>query len=53
MQATNTLQEVEMKYLLLGLVVLVLTTFMFVLMSKAVYVELRARAGRGKSGRWN
>lgn len=41
-----------MKYLLLGLVVtLLLTTFMFALMTKAVYVELREWAGRGKSGR--
>ena len=41
-----------MKYLLLGLVVtLLLTTFMFVLMTKAVYVELREWAGKGKSGR--
>jgi hypothetical protein len=46
------LQEVKMKYLLLGLVVtLLLTTFMFTLMTKAVYAELRERAGRGKSGR--
>jgi hypothetical protein len=46
------LQEVEMKYLLLGLIVtLVLTTFMFVFMAKALYVELRERAGRGISGR--
>jgi hypothetical protein len=41
-----------MKYLLLGLVVtLMLTTFMFVLMTSAVYAELREWAGRGKSGR--
>jgi hypothetical protein len=53
MQAVSTLQEVKMKYLLLGLVTLVLTTIMFVLMSKAVYVELRERAGRGKLGRRN
>jgi hypothetical protein len=42
-----------MKYILLGLVALVLTTITFVLMSKAVYVELREQAGRGKSGRRN
>jgi Na+-transporting methylmalonyl-CoA/oxaloacetate decarboxylase beta subunit len=53
MQAAYTLQEVKMKYLLLGLVALVLTTFMFVLMSKAVYVELRERAGRENPGRRN
>jgi hypothetical protein len=41
-----------MKYLLLGLVVtLMLTTFMFVFMANAVYVELRERVGRGKSSR--
>jgi hypothetical protein len=41
-----------MKYLLLGLVAtLMLTTFMFVLVTNAVYGELREWAGRGKSGR--
>jgi hypothetical protein len=41
-----------MKYLLLGLVVtLLLTTFMFALTTKAMYVGLREWAGRGKSGR--
>jgi uncharacterized membrane protein len=38
-----------MKYIMLGLVALVLTSIMFVLMSKAVYVELRDRTGKGKS----
>ena len=42
-----------MKYLLLGMVALGLTTIMFVLMTKAVYVELRERAGRGITGRRN
>jgi len=53
MQAASTLQEVKMKYLLLGMVALGLTTIMFVLMTKAVYVELRERAGRGITGRRN
>ena len=45
------LQEVEMKYLLLGLIVtLVLSTFMFAFMTSAVFVELRNWASRGKSG---
>jgi hypothetical protein len=51
MQVAFTLQEVEMKYLLLGLVVTLLSTFMFVLMTKAVCSELLERAGKGKSGR--
>lgn len=43
-----------MKYLLLGLVItLLLATFTFAMMSKAVLVELRERAARGKSGRRN
>jgi hypothetical protein len=45
------MQEVEMKYLLMGLVAtLVLTTFIFAAMTKAVYVELREWSSKGKSG---
>lgn len=40
-----------MKYLMLGLVAtLLLTTFIFVAMTKAVYVELRQWSVKGKSG---
>jgi hypothetical protein len=53
MQAAFTLQEVKMKYLLLGMAVLGLTTIMFVMLTKAVCVEMRERAGRGKTGRRN
>lgn len=53
MQAAFTLQEVKMKYLLLGMAVLGLTTIMFVMLTKAVCVEMRDRAGRGKTGRRN
>ncbi len=42
-----------MNYLLPGLVTLGFTTIMFVLMSKAVYVELRERVGTEKPGRKN
>ena len=50
-QMVFTLQEVEVKYLLLGVVVtFVLTTFMFALMTSAAYAELREWVGRGKSG---
>jgi hypothetical protein len=52
MQVAFSLQEVEMKYLLLGLIVtLVLSTFMFALVTNALYVELRNWAFKGKSGR--
>jgi hypothetical protein len=40
-----------MKYLLLGLLSLVLTTMLFVRMMQAVCVELRVRSGKGKSRR--
>jgi hypothetical protein len=41
-----------MKYLLLGLIVtLVLTTFMFAFMTRAVFIELREWAGKGRFGR--
>jgi len=40
-----------MKYLLMGLVVTLLSTFMFIMMTKAVYGELLERVAKGKSGR--
>ncbi|ADE11656.1 hypothetical protein [Sideroxydans lithotrophicus] len=41
-----------MKYLLSGLlVVMLLTTFMFVFMTKAAYVELRERLGKERFDR--
>jgi hypothetical protein len=52
-QVAFMLKEAEMKYLLLGFVMLGLTTFMFVLMAKAALVELRQTMGRGKSSRRN
>ena len=49
-QVAFTMLEVEMKYLMLGLVVtLVLTTFMFAFMANALYVELMEWSGRGKT----
>jgi hypothetical protein len=45
--------EAEMKYLLLGMVALGLTTIMFVMMTKAVCVELRERINRKNPNRRN
>jgi hypothetical protein len=46
------LRELKMKYLLPGsIITLVLTTFMFALMTSAVFRELRELAVKGKSGR--
>jgi len=53
-QVAFAIREVEMKYLLLGLMVtLVLTTFMFAFMTNALYVELNAWLGKGKFDRRN
>ncbi len=52
MQVAFTVQEVKMKYLILGLVVtLVLTTFVFASISKAVFVELKEWLGKGRFDR--